>query len=68
MDDTLWRNREFVAFRQETESRLRQLDAEISRLKWQRTIEATERSTSFWFGLVFFTGVLLVVVFAKDWT
>lgn len=28
----------------------------------------TIRSMTFWFGAIFFTGLLLVIVFARDWT
>jgi hypothetical protein len=59
---------DFRAFRRDMESRLMQLESEISRMKWKQTIDATERSMTFWFGAIFFTGLLLVIVFARDWT
>jgi hypothetical protein len=61
-------NHDIRAFRRDMESRLMQLESEISRLKWKQTIDATERSMTFWFGAIFFTGLLLVIVFAWDWT
>ena len=59
---------DFRALRRDIESRLMQLESEISRLKWKQTIDATERSMTFWFGAIFFTGLLLIIVFARDWT
>lgn len=61
-------NHDFRAFWREMDSRVMQLESEISRMKWKQTIDATERSMTFWFGAIFFTGVLLVIVFARDWT
>jgi hypothetical protein len=67
MDDMLKINREFADFRRETERRIAHLESEVSHLDWKRMVDATERSITFWFGVVFFTGLLLVVAFAKDW-
>jgi len=67
MDDMLWRNPEFMDFRREMERRIRELDAEINRMKWQRTVDATDRSNKFWLGLAFFTWLLLLVSFTQDW-
>lgn len=68
MNTMLENSHDFRALRRDIESRLLQLESEISRLKWKQTIDATERSMTFWFGAIFFTGLLLVIVFARDWT
>ena len=68
MNTKLEDNYEFRAFRWDMESRLRQLETEISHMKWKQTTNATDRSISFWSGAALFTWLLLLVAFAKDWT